>query len=225
MKRKLPRFTAVVSMATAVLAVAACTPSTTPTKPIASPGVDRLRHDHVLALLHRPRGGRDPGRRQRLRGEPPEHQGGRQVRPGRRQDDPGHRRRSGPRRRSVLLHRHRRQVLQVRRLAGPVPVHRARQDRHEQHPGAGAQLHRVRRQAVHDAVPERRLRHLLQQGHVRREGHHRPAEDARRADRGREEAHRSSTRTAPSRWPASTRCSASTRTRPRTSPRWPAPSG
>ena len=43
-----------------------------------------------------------------------------------------------PRRRAVLLDRHRRQVLPVRRLAGPDPVHQARQGRHDQHPGAGA---------------------------------------------------------------------------------------
>ena len=100
---------------------------------------------------------------------PPEDQGDGQVRPGRLQGDPGHLRRQGSRRRAVLLHRHRRQVLLApARGATSTPyIERDKVDLTKL-TATDQAVHRVRRQAVRDAVPRRRVRHLLQQEDARR---------------------------------------------------------
>lgn len=68
-------------------------------------------------------------------------------------------------------------------LHRPEALHRARQDRHQHHPGRGAQLHRVRRQAMRDADARRRLRLLRQHRHAQSRRAQRGPEDHQRAVR------------------------------------------
>ena len=117
------------------------------------------------------------------------------------------------------------QVLSERGVAGPHAVHGGDRLRRESVPGVGHRVHELRWQHLRAAVPDRRVRALLQHRHVREGRHHRAAEDHVASSSRRRRSSRCSTTTDRSRSPGSCRTWRTTRPTSSRSPRCSAPSG
>ena len=174
---------------------------------------------HDVERLHRPRARRPRRDHQQVRAAEPERQRRQRRQRQRRQDRRRAARRQRPRRHALVQHRQHRRLLFLGRVDRPQPVHRARQGRDRRLPPGGPGLHRVPGQPVRDAAARRRLRPLLQPGHVRRRpGSSRLRRPSRSSTRTRRSS-RSGPRMARSRSPATSRPQGSTRASPRTTRR------
>ncbi len=117
--------------------------------------------------------------------------GRREVRRDRGEADRRDQRGQPARRVPVVRRRQRRTLLRLGGVGRPEPVHRRRAGyRSKRVPGRRADVHELRGHAVLAAVPHRHDGDLLQPRSLREGGADRPAEDDRRAHRGREDAHR-----------------------------------